>query len=128
MKMLWLKRLKIIVLTILIFVYLLKIELLKNNSILPASVKSSFDCSFKLVSRNLLWFNSYSEVITKWLIDSKKDKKQNSELTIPGSSDISTQTLLSKTFDNTSPSNASCVEHFYMLSLIILTVLFKTFI
>ncbi|VVC40908.1 Hypothetical protein CINCED_3A014501 [Cinara cedri] len=43
-----------------------KIKYLKDNTTIPASVKKSFDKSYKQVNQNLVWFNAFSPEISQW--------------------------------------------------------------
>lgn len=40
---------------------------MKNNSDIPASVRSSFEKSYEQVINNRLWFDTYSDKINQWV-------------------------------------------------------------
>ncbi|XP_025208483.1 aminopeptidase N-like [Melanaphis sacchari] len=108
-----------------------KIKKLKNNSTLRASVRSSFEESYKKVDHNLAWFDSYSVGIREWttqygiketVIETSTSK---SATVIPVGSST---TISPVTTQQPSGATLNTYSSFVIVQLIILTLLTKTLI
>lgn len=109
---------------------------MKNNSTLRASVRPSFEESYKKVDHNLAWFDSYSVGISSWttlygeeepeIVEGPTSKPTTGPSTGTTVSPVTSQqpTTTSKPSSATLNTYSSLV----ILQLAVLTVLTKTFI
>nr|AEV66511.1 aminopeptidase N 3 [Aphis glycines] len=112
------------------------IKNLKNNSTLRASVRPSFEESYKKVDHNLAWFDSYSVGINSWAtMYGEKEPEIVEDPTSKPTTGSSTGTTVSPvtgqqptTTSKPSSATLNTYSSLVILQLTVLTVLTKTFI
>lgn len=112
------------------------IKNLKNNSTLRASVRPSFEESYKMVDHNMAWFDSYSVGISSWTtLYGEKEPEIVEDPTSKPTTGTSTGTTVSSvtvqqptTTSKPSSATLNTYSSLVILQLAVLTVLTKTFI
>jgi len=104
---------------------------LKDKSTLPDSIKSSFQAEYEVVNDNLLWFDTYSDGISQWALQNRKETEDTEEHTSEKhlTTDDSTTAIVQSTLSSeTTPEPSSASFNVYNSIIILHLTMFMLII